>query len=223
MTQQPSDHESLNRNVNRVIGVSLLAAALINAGIVWAIATAIAQKGIGNPDRIEFARLFLSTFSLSMTLLVAVGTLAVLRAYGYSWPWWASVFLIAVGAAIVGLPMRPYTHGHIFTIVVEALRAFIERYGMAFYAGEVAGVASGIILGLVAEHYRLDHARRHARRSPLTKLRWAFLRATLDSKAATELERSELFPHRPPQPWRLEVGFLILMISMLTVFATVGY
>jgi zinc-ribbon domain len=199
---ETSEHAQPKKSVDRIIGASLLAVAFLNGGINLVIAKAISQRGVSDPGvegRAEFIGLFMSTLLLSVTMALAVAVFVLPRIFGRDWDMTTSFVVIALGAPVAGLPVHlSYGHNSFAYWVTGSLTAFLLYYGPAFYSGEITGLASGVILGVLALHYRKEKA---------------LVRSNSDT------DKQIMFKTRPPQAWRVETGILIVLIIGFTVLA----
>jgi hypothetical protein len=221
--QTKREPPSPKASVDRIIGTSLLVVALLQGGVNALVVTAISQRGVEEPDRVEFAKLFLSTFALSATIAVALAVYVLPRVYGRSSAWQLSAITIALGAPLAGLPVSHPNGNDAYHATVDALRAFMVHYGPAFYTGEVVGIATGLILGVLAQHYRESEALARIDPAAFEQVKTAAREATSNEKEIKRLELQGAFlNNRAPRAWRLEAGILVASLLALTIAAQQG-
>jgi hypothetical protein len=138
-----------------MVSVALLIVAILNGGV-----SVIISKGY-NPetgDQVEFGQLFIATFALSLTMTVAILTVALPRALGYEWGFHLQLPMIVIilGASFSSLYAIPTRQTGAWSMLAGALKGFMHYYGAAFFSGEVIGLASGFIICSVMAHYRRD-------------------------------------------------------------------
>jgi hypothetical protein len=217
------DRPSPGRSVDRIIGTSLLVVAALEGGLNALLLQAIGQLGVWKPDRVEFVRLFLGTFALSLTVAVALAVYVVPRVYGRDWGWQLPVIVFVVGAALAGLPISHPHGGGAFNYMIDSTRAFMVHYGPAFYTGVAVGVASGIIIGVLALHYRESEAIARSDQRTYERTKAAARKASTDPGTIRRLEWEVLFrDSRAPRAWRFETGLLVAGLLVLTIVAQQG-
>lgn len=118
-----------------------------------ALAAAAVQGNLeaGAEDYVEFGQLYLATLLLSATLTIAIAVYCVPTLDGPPPSYWAPVVILVVGASLTGLPVESAGAGPA-GIAVGALTTFAVKYGGAFAAGAVVGVAGGGILYSAAKY-----------------------------------------------------------------------
>jgi hypothetical protein len=188
------ERRSFSDDAGYVVGLALLVILFVNAG-AGAVVAKVASNGrvkADHADYVEFSRLYLTTFLLSVTLTIAVALFAVPRIYGRDMHWAVPVGVVIIGGYLTGLPVRvptaAQTHNPKVWLVawgVDALQTFARYYGTAFFGGTVVGLAGGLLLALAAHHHR---------------------------GTAPPTTGDAAIGHRPPRPWGAEVAVLVVAI-----------
>ncbi|GGU25131.1 hypothetical protein [Lentzea flava] len=225
MSGRSTEPETPKKRVDSTIGTALLIVAFINGGLNAAISKAVSQRGVSNPGvqgRLEFAGLFASTFALSVTMTLAVVVLIVPKVYGREWPWQLPILVIGLGAPLAGLPVTHPNGAGALNHTIDSLRAFMLHYGDSFYSGVVVGVASGVIIAVVARHERRAAALAQADQKELERTRKAARKQSDDPSAVAQMEQFTLFRGRPPKPWGFDLVVLVVVILALTIAAERG-
>lgn len=198
---RPRGQRSLGDDAGSIVGIAMLVVLLVNAGGGAVLAKVAENRGVkaDHADYLAFGQLYLSTFLLSLTVTVAVGAFAVPRMYGLRTHWAVPVVLVILGAYLTGLPTHmpsgAQTHNPKLWLVawlLVALKSFAQYYGTAFFGGTVVGAAGGLLVIAAVRHH-------HSSTGP----------APVDTRGTGGAAGGN---SRPPQPWAVEVTFLIIAL-----------
>jgi hypothetical protein len=163
----PPEKRSFSDNAGYIVGIAMLVILFVNAGAGAVIANVAKKGGVkaDHADHLAFTQLYLSTFLLSLTLIIAIAGVHHLRMYGLHTHWAVPLVVVILGAYPTGLPIHAPTakafhynpRAWLVGMLVVALQAFAKYYGTAFFGGTVVGVAGGLLLTSVI-HHRKDAA-----------------------------------------------------------------
>jgi hypothetical protein len=159
-----SERTPIGKQIGVIVGVALLLVTAVTYGVDAAIATFVNQHGLepGPAQYVEFGRLYLSTFILSLTVTAAIGIYSVGRVLGKDIEWWVPLVVLFVGSYGTGVWVNPpwatllHLHGRLFFVGLALIgtRTFVAYYGVTFFSGVITGVAGAMILVALARHLR---------------------------------------------------------------------
>jgi hypothetical protein len=168
-TSKPSgQHESgsLRDDLNLVVGVSLFTLLLVNLGLNAALSWALdTQFDPGPKGWAQFAGIYLSTWSLSTTLTIAIASYAVPRIYGRDTNPLVPYLVLVAGAFVTSLAMhRRWNPLHDWSwdapvlmlgrLILAALLVFSQLYGHDLLSGTITGLGGGIMLTVIVASRR---------------------------------------------------------------------
>jgi len=152
--EESSGFQEMKRDVGAIVVMSLIGLAFAQ-GFTDGLVSLLQHSKLeaGAEDYIEFGKLYLSTLLLSLTLTGAWAIWKIPSLYGMNVHWGWPIVVLAIGAALTGLPVQSEGGGPI-GLGLAALNTFATAYGTSFWGGFAVGVAGGLILERVVDYLR---------------------------------------------------------------------